>query len=93
MGRVVTPDEKNANLFRIVPFIQTNVLLSRRWLGTSYRDTVKGPLEKFNIMRVGSADLDSQRSAATIGQYGTLGSQFSPIRRIFTCIFPRPEAI
>jgi len=43
-------------------------------------------------MRIGTAYIDSQRDAASIGQQGSLDTEFPAIRRVFPGFFPHPVA-
>jgi hypothetical protein len=43
-------------------------------------------------MRIGAADIDGQRHAASVGQHGPLDAEFPAIGRVFPGFFPRPVA-
>jgi len=90
----VPASEKLAYVFRVVAFVETDVLTAAaRGLRALDRNAVKGRLKKFDVMRVGSAHLNAQRHAVSIGEHRSLGSQFTAIGRVFPSFFPHPEAI
>ena len=90
---VVTAFEKSLDVLRMVTLIQIDVLAANgRGLWPGDRDAVESRLEKFDVVCIGTADLDSQRDTATVSEDRTLGTQLTAISRIFACIFPHPEA-
>jgi hypothetical protein len=92
--RVVSTLEKLTHVFRVVTFVETDVLMpTGSRLRARNRHAVESCLQKLDVMRVGTAHLHTQGDAATVGEYRSLRSQLAAISRVFACIFPRPEAI
>jgi hypothetical protein len=86
--------EKLANVFRIVAFVQADMLMATPGgLGSGERDAVESRLKKLDVVRVRAAHLHAQRGTTSVGQYRSFCSQLAAIGRVFASIFPHPEAI
>ena len=56
----MTAAKKLADVFGIVAFVETDVLMAHGGLGAMDRQAVEGGLEKFDVMSVGTTDRHSQ---------------------------------
>lgn len=90
---IVTSAKELADVLGIVAFIEADMLMARGRLRAGDCNAIESGPEQFDVVGVGTADRDSQRNAAGVSEYRTLGSQFATIGRIFASIFPHPEAI
>ncbi len=85
--------EKLANVFRVVAFVEADVLVAAvRGLRALDRNGIERRLKKLDVVRVGAAHLNAQRHAVSVGEHRPLGSQFTAIGRVFPGFFPHPEA-
>ena len=58
-----------ANIPRVITFAEVAVLMAfRGWLQAFFRNTVKSPFNKFNVVSVGTADFNTQRDTAGISE-------------------------
>ncbi len=91
---VVSMLEKLANVFRVVAFVKADMLMPTSGrLRSVNGDAVKSCLQQLDVVRVGTTYLHTQRHTASVGEYRSLRAQLTTIGRVFTCIFPHPEAI
>jgi hypothetical protein len=91
---VVSMLKKIANVFRVVAFIEADMLMPMRGgLRSVNWGTVKSSLQQLDVVRVSTTHLHTQRHTTSVGEYRSLGAQFTTIGRVFSCIFPHPEAI
>ena len=85
--------EKLTNIFRVVAFVETDVLVSTSGRLRAFDgNAIEGCLKKFDVVRVGAAYFNAQWHTVAIGEHGSLGAQFPAISRVFTGFFPHPEA-
>jgi len=66
VGRIVTPLQEFANVFRVVAFVETHMLSPCRWLRAMDWDVVESGFEKFDIVGVGATDRNTQGNAAGV---------------------------
>ena len=76
----------------VVAFVETDVLPPSCWLRAMNWNAVESGFEKFDVVSVGTTDLNSQGNTTCVSEHRSLGSQFAAIGRVFACIFPHPEA-
>jgi len=67
--------EKLTDIFRVVAFVETDVLVPTSGRLRAFDgNAIEGCLKKFDVVRVGAAYLNAQRHAVAIGEYGSLGA-------------------
>ncbi len=85
--------KKFANVFGIVAFVETDVLLlAAGRLRAFDRNAVEGGWQEFDVVRVRAAYLNAQGNATSVSEQRPLDSQFATIGRVFPGFFPHPEA-
>lgn len=85
--------EKPANVLGVIAFVETDVLVATRgWLRTFDGNAVERCFKKFDVVRIGTTDFNTQRHATTVGKHRPLGSQLASIGRVFPSFFPHPAA-
>ena len=77
-------------LTRIIPLIQAHPLrLFLRRLRPFYRNTFYRRLCHFAIMSISSINRQANRHTRTFSKHTSFNAFFGPIRRVWTCFFPR----
>lgn len=78
-----------SNWCALIPLIQAQVLLAASsCAGAIHRDGRQRLGHQFLIVDIRAGNRDAQWYASTIGESGTLDSQFAAIGRVFPCLFP-----
>jgi len=81
-------------LARIITLIKTHTLgFSFRRLRPFYRNTFYGCLYHFAIMTIGSVNRQANWYAGCFGKQTAFNAFFGPVRRIWSCFFPRQAGL
>ena len=94
MRLVMATLQKLTHVFRVVAFVEADMLMPTTGrLRPIDGGAIESRFEKLDVVGVGAAHFHAQSNATSVGEYRSLGTQLATIGRVFTGIFPRPEAI
>ena len=86
---VATARGRVTQLRIVVTFVTTKRLagfLFRRWAWQN--DGIEGGTKLVHVMSIGAGSCDGQRDAVRVGEHVPLGTQFAPVRRVFSRLVP-----